>query len=240
MDDSIENIQGLLTAMNLKGKIKIAFDEWNLRSWYHPNVFHNPMGVTKEEYLTPRDENDCNATYTMADAVFSACFLNACNRHCDIVKMANFAPTVNTRGCIYTYSDGIVLRSTYHVFDLYVNLLGGTVVDCWCEDAPRMTVKSKAGALEDIQVLDALATVKDGSVVLSLVNKDPEKALKLDVDLGAIPKECRLHTLTGKAIDSYNDIDKNEIFPDHSQWAPFDGALTLPPHSVTIAEYRFQ
>ena len=40
VDDSIENIQGLLTAMNLKGKIKIAFDEWNLRSWYHPNVFH--------------------------------------------------------------------------------------------------------------------------------------------------------------------------------------------------------
>ena len=57
VDDSIENIQGLLTAMNLKGKIKIAFDEWNLRSWYHPNVFHQPMGVTKEEYLTPRDEN---------------------------------------------------------------------------------------------------------------------------------------------------------------------------------------
>ena len=50
----------------------------------------------------------------MADAVFSACFLNACNRHCDVVKMANFAPTVNTRGCIFTYDEGIVLRSTYH------------------------------------------------------------------------------------------------------------------------------
>lgn len=240
VDDSIENIQGLLTAMNLKGKIKIAFDEWNLRSWYHPNVFHQPMGVTKEEYLTPRDENDQNATYTMADAVFSACFLNACNRHCDVVKMANFAPTVNTRGCIFTYDEGIVLRSTYHVFDLYVNLLGDTVVDCWCEDAPKMTVKSKAGALEEIQIIDALATMKKDSAILSLVNKDPGSGRALDVDFGAAPREYRLHTLTGKAADSYNNIGKNEIFPVASQWLPFDGSsLTLPPHSVTIAEYRF-
>ena len=181
-----------------------------------------------------------NATYTMADAVFSACFLNACNRHCDVVKMANFAPTVNTRGCIFTYDEGIVLRSTYHVFDLYVNLLGDTVVDCWCEDAPKMTVKSKAGALEEIQIIDALATMKKDSAILSLVNKDPGSGRALDVDFGAAPREYRLHTLTGKAADSYNDIGKNEIFPVASQWLPFDGSsLTLPPHSVTIAEYRF-
>ena len=40
----------------------------------------------------------------MADAVFTACFLNELNRNCDIVGMANFAPVVNTRGCIYTVS----------------------------------------------------------------------------------------------------------------------------------------
>lgn len=51
-------------------------------------------------------------------------FLNAMNRNCDIVGMANFAPILNTRGCIYSYKDGVVLRSTYHVFDLYVNHMG--------------------------------------------------------------------------------------------------------------------
>ena len=126
------------------------------------------------------------------------------------------------------------------MFDLYVNLLGDTVVDCWCEDAPKMTVKSKAGALEEIQIIDALATMKKDSAILSLVNKDPGSGRALDVDFGAAPKEYRLHTLTGKAADSYNDIGKNEIFPVASQWLPFDGnSLTLPPHSVTIAEYRF-
>ena len=72
------------------------------------------------------------------------------------------------------------------------------------------------------------------------MNKDPGSGRALDVDFDAAPKEYRLHTLTGKAADSYNDIGKNEIFPVTSQWLPFDGSsLTLPPHSVTIAEYRF-
>ncbi len=47
---------------------------------------------------------------------------------------------------------------------------------------------------------------------MSLVNKDPGSGRALDVDFGAAPKEYRLHTLTGKAADSYNDIGKNEIF----------------------------
>ena len=67
------------------------------------------------------DKNDINSNYTMADAVFTACFLNACLRHADTVGMANFSPIVNTVGAIFTHEEGIVLRPTYHVFDLYTN-----------------------------------------------------------------------------------------------------------------------
>ncbi len=107
------------------------------------------QGIGKETYVTPRDKNDDNSTYTMADAVFTACFLNVMNRNCDIVGMANFAPILNTRGCIYSYDKGIVLRSTYHVFDLYVNYLGDTVVDIWSDnEMPTMDVNYKWGAPE--------------------------------------------------------------------------------------------
>ena len=67
------------------------------------------------------NKNDLNSNYNMADAVFTACFLNTCLRHCDTVGMANFSPVVNTVGAIYTYSEGIVLRPSYHVFDLFTN-----------------------------------------------------------------------------------------------------------------------
>lgn len=58
-----------------------------------------------------------------------------CLRNCDLVGMAGFAPTVNTRGCIYTYDKGIVLRSTYYVFDLYVHYLGDIVLNTWEKNA---------------------------------------------------------------------------------------------------------
>ncbi|WP_224753172.1 hypothetical protein [Paenibacillus terricola] len=38
IDHAVDEVRGLLKAMKLDKKIKIAFDEWNLRSWHHPNV----------------------------------------------------------------------------------------------------------------------------------------------------------------------------------------------------------
>jgi len=50
-------------------------------------------------------------------------------RYADIVGRATFAPVVNTRGAIYTFPGGIVKRTTYHVFDMYVHLMGDEVID---------------------------------------------------------------------------------------------------------------
>ena len=237
--DSIEKVEGLLKAMGLEGKIKIAFDEWNLRSWHHPNTFGLPMGVTPEEYLYPRDENDRNETYNVADAVFGACFLNTCLRHCNFVKMANFAPAVNTRGCIYTHKDGIVLRPTYYVFDLYVNDLGDTVVDCWYE-SPKMQVKNKEGRMEETDVLDVVATKKQDRIVLAAVNKDPEKARALKPEFEKKPKDYRIHTLTGDAVDSYNEIGKEAVRPARGDWQEWkEDGLLLARHSVNVIEFRF-
>ncbi|WP_206662949.1 alpha-L-arabinofuranosidase C-terminal domain-containing protein [Anaerobacillus alkaliphilus] len=139
-------------------KIKIAFDEWNLRSWHHTNVHTIKQGIDKKDYVDPRDKNDDNSQYTMADDIFTANFLSAMNRNSDIVGMDNFAPILNTRGCIYSHSEGIVLRSTYHVFDLYVNYLGDTIIDVWSEELPTMKVTHKHGAEVEIENLDILAT----------------------------------------------------------------------------------
>ena len=47
----VHKVRGLLCAMGLDKKIKIAFDEWNLRGWHHPNAHTIYQGRTKEEYL---------------------------------------------------------------------------------------------------------------------------------------------------------------------------------------------
>jgi alpha-N-arabinofuranosidase len=66
----------------LAGKVGIAFDEWNLHGWHHPNG-------NSPDAIRARDKNDDNSCYTMADALFTASFLNTWLRNADVVTMAN-------------------------------------------------------------------------------------------------------------------------------------------------------
>lgn len=235
IDRQVNDIRGILTAMHLEKQIKIAFDEWNLRSWHHPNVHTLKMGVHKDEYITPRDKNDINSTYTMADAVFSACFLNAMARNCDIVGMANFAPILNTRGCIYSYDEGLVLRSTYHVFDLFVNHLGDTVIDSWSEDPmPTLNVLGKDEKPHIIDTLDILATCYSDrpGLAISVVNKHPSEPYSITLQPDCLQKTVHLYSITSPSVDSYNDVNRNEIYIHESTVdTPF---IMLEPHSVNI------
>mgnify|MGYP004446053967 FL=1 len=238
---SVRKVRGLLEALGLEKKIKIAYDEWNLRGWYHPNVHTIRQGVTKEEYLYPRDDNDINSQYTMADAVFTACFLNMVNRNCDIVGMANFAPIVNTRGCIFTYEDGIVLRTTYHVFDLYVNYMGDTVLDSWQEQVPVKTMTNVRGEEVSVDQLDVCITSfsdREGFAIAA-VNKEAEEMQELVLDLNA-EGSVTLHYISGESRDSYNDIGRDEVVILHEEAGEYAPGmkLLLKPHSVYIIEIR--
>ena len=240
IDHSVKEVRGMLAALRLDGKIKIAFDEWNLRSWHHPNVHTIRQGVEKESYLTPRDLNDDNSTYTMADAVFSACVLNAMNRNCDIVGMANFAPVLNTRGCIYSDAEGIVLRSTYHVFDLYVNRLGDEVLDLWEKDeTPSMTVPHKAGGTRTVKTLDLLATRwsdREG-LAIAAVNKHPSEEQELILETGRTGRAV-IFRLTGDSRDAYNDVDRTRVRVEKEEAGDCNGRISvkLGPHSVNIIQ----
>ena len=194
----------------------------------------------------PRDKNDDNSSYTMADAVFTACFLNAMNRHCDIVGMANFAPILNTRGCIYSYKDGLVLRSTYHVFDLYVNRLGDIVLDGWEEgEKNTITVFDKNGNQITTDTLDILATQhsRTGKISISVVNKEAEKKQKVKICLNENQKgryRIQKYQIAGKSVDSYNDIDKKDVFIEGFPEEETDGVYeaVLLPHSINVFDFE--
>lgn len=240
IDHAVDEIRGLLRAMKLDKKIKIAFDEWNLRSWHHPNVHTIKQGIDKKDYLDPRDKNDDNRQYTMADAIFTASFLNAMNRNCDIVGMANFAPILNTRGCIYSYSEGIVLRSTYHVFNLYVNYLGDTIIDSWSEEVPTMKVTHKHGKEMELETLDILATKwsdKSG-IALSVINKHPVESQTISLSFSCNEKKVNLYGISGETPDSYNDVDHNEVTIFNEILGDYhtNMEITIKPHSVNIIQ----
>ena len=240
IDHSIKEVRGLLDALGLSGRIKIAFDEWNLRGWHHPKVHRKVQGVTKEEYLYPRDLNDDNSTYTTADAVFSACFLNALNRHSDIVRMAAFAPAVNTRGCIFTYDKGIVLRSTYYVFRLYTEKLGDIIIDSWMANPERISVfNRKEGKTHSVDECDLLATAFSDrpGYAIAAVNKNSSKPQSITIDLEA-EGTAKHFTIAPGSVDSYNDVDRTEVRIEEKDLGPYRKGmeLQLAPHSVSVLQ----
>ena len=258
LSQNIDRVRAILTAMGLEKKIKIAYDEWNLRGWYHPYVMdlwnrddkRNEDEARYNEIINERCKNDVNSVYTMADAVFSACFLNTCLRNCDIVQMACFSPVVNTRGAIFTHEDGIVLRPQYFVFQLYANLMKQTVLDIWTEDVPTVTHLCDAegnmgpgiGAAPEekaVELVDVVVTCDEDGYAIAAVNKDACHSHSFDLSLldGQL-KAMRLHTVNGPRADSYNDIDRREVGISTTDWMPFTGSITLAPHSVNVIELR--
>jgi alpha-N-arabinofuranosidase len=79
-ESRIRRAERLLELLGLEQQIRIAFDEWNPRGWHFPG-----FDGRKRPDLTRWDRNDDNSTYTMADALLHASFLNTCLRHCTSV-----------------------------------------------------------------------------------------------------------------------------------------------------------
>lgn len=242
-ENSIASFLGVLDESGYQGKIKIAYDEWNLRGWHHPQFPRKEV----QDYTNPevgmlvkaREQNDIASQYTMADALFSASFLNACLRHADDVGMANIAPTVNTRGPLYVHPNGIVKRTHFHTLAMYANLLQQRVG----------RVEVQAGTLvhgdKSVALVDAIVTVdmagRDWAI--ALVNRHPAKDVSCTIKMGEalIDGACKATILAGESPDSYNDIENpNRVTPRKTELVFKQGSCILPPHSLTIVEVRLK
>ncbi len=232
VEEPIHKVKSILGALDAGGKVRVAYDEWNLRGWHHPGVMDfNRLDPDHEHAAKMRDGNDLNSIYTMADAVFSAAFLSACLRNCDTVGMANFSPIVNTRGAVFTYDKGIVLRPTYHVFDLYANHLGAEVVDSYVRGDQYFSCKG-----EKLPMLDAAATLDAaGRPALALVNRHPDESAAVTLTLREEgPEGGTLYSVNGADKDSFNDIDHPDAVAVYSKKVDLRQALVLEPHSVNV------
>jgi alpha-N-arabinofuranosidase len=229
-EGSISTTIDILKEAGFDGKIKIAFDEWNLRGWYHPGI-----GDLKRGYdYAARRENDIASTYTMADAVFSACFLNTCLRHSDVVDIACISPITNTRGPIFVHPEGIVRRTTFYTMKMYANDLLPYVVP----------VDAKVGTIslqdDSTKVLDMILTTdKTGKkYVCAVANKDPEKDIALSIDFKGMgikaPKKVSAKVLSGRSADDFNDIGDEHVQPFGATLPVKDGTVSIPAHSVTF------
>ena len=222
--EMIRQTRDVIGAAGLAGRVKIAFDEWNLRGWHHPDG-------TRQEVIDARDRNDIASTYTMADAVFSAGFLNACLRNTDIVAMANMAPVVNTRGPLFVHPHGIVKRSTFHVLRMYGDLLRANVVASTVKASPL------AHEGEHVAAVDAIVTGDDQGTTIVLVNRHPTEVARCTVTIDGerLEGDIDAEILDGPSADSYNTIEQPDVVaPRTEEWRGTGGSFEIPPHSVCV------
>ena len=169
----------------------------------------------------------------MADALFSASFLNACLRHADDVGMANIAPIVNTRGPLYVHPKGIVKRTTYHTLAMYANLLGNHI-GIANVDAGLLVHGNRF-----ISVVDVIATTDSTGTIwsIALVNRHPSKEVECKVQLKNTlldgPFEATI--LSGDSPEAFNNIKNPDRVTPQSRLLTFQkNVAKLPPHSLTI------
>jgi len=230
-EESIRAVERLLEATGFAGRVTIAFDEWNLRGWHHPGI----VGGFGPDQLKARDRNDRNTTYTMADALFSACFLNACLRHADSVKMANIAPLVNTRGPLFVHPQGLVKRTTFHVLRLYADQLESRMGRAAVSSAPLQHGDASVPSVDAVATCDAARR----NWRLALVNRHPTAPVPcaLQFDGAAASGPVWATVLDGDAPEAFNDVDRPErVVPRRTRLPLENGSVVLAPHSLTILE----
>ena len=241
-ENVVRGVIGAIDQTEYRGKVKISFDEWNLRSWHHPGFpggAHDYESPETIKLLKARDKSLEPSLYTMADALFAASFFNACLRHAEDVGMAAIAPLVNQTGPLYVHPKGIVKRTHFHTMAMYANQLGSRVGK----------LDLKAGELKhndkSVSVVDAIATVDESGKTwsIALVNRHPSKNVACTMKMkdtlleGAYPATI----LTGDSPDAYNDIEHpDRVVPKKMQLTFKDGVVDLPPHSLTIVTVSFE
>lgn len=226
-EEQIQQTIDILKKTGFDKQIKIAFDEWNLKNWHHPGHGQHLKG----QDVKARDGNDDNSLYTMADALFSACFLNSCLRNSNYVEMANMAPVVNTRGPLFVYPEGIVKRTTYYVMQLYATKLQPNILPVYI----KSDLLSKDG--KSVPVVDAVVTCSNDKkqLVIALVNKDPEKEAVCDLGIGGLDGSIIATFLSGDSTEAFNDIDSpNRVVPQEKKIRIRNGMVTIPAHSLVI------
>jgi alpha-N-arabinofuranosidase len=221
MEELVTKHSAIMDKYDPEKKVALVVDEWGI--WTDAEPGTNPGFLYQQNSLR--------------DALLAATTLNIFNNHCDRVKMANLAQTVNVlQSLILTDKDKMLLTPTYHIFDLYKVH----------QDAKYLPVKLNSPDYEfDGKRIPAVSISASqdstGKIHISLVNLDPHQR----VDLSANLKGLNWTKVTGQILTSENLTDVNTFEqPYKLQLKPFNSAIKdgdklvvdLPAKSVVTLE----
>lgn len=244
MEQRTDLVRGMINLEMQKARrgtrdpIYIAWDEYNV--WYRARGGQFARG-----------QNALEERYNLEDALVVAGFLNVFIRNADIVKMANMAQLVNVIAPVFTNETGMFKQTTYYPLQLFANHVSGTSLDVFVDCEKYDTEEFQIGAGEhrttqkNVPYLDVSATYKNDEVVISVVNRNKDKAITTDIlaQTGSFDGAFKVHEVNGPDIKAMNDFGKELV--KTTTKADLKGnsnkiTYAFPPHSLTIIKGKLK
>ena len=193
MDDIITRHSALMDYHDPEKKIGMIVDEWG--TWYQVEPGTNPGFLYQQN--------------TLRDALVASSTLDIFHKHCERVRMANIAQTINVlQSMILTDDDRMVLTPSYHVFRMYKVH----------QDALMLPVEidSETYSFADtsIPTISASASKDDTGVVhISITNMDPNKDATVTCDIRGMKAVSDISgsIITADTMQAHNDFDDPEV-----------------------------
>ena len=214
IDELVTRHSAIMDRFDPEKRVGLIVDEWG--------CWHNVEPGTNPGFLYQQN--------TMRDAMVAAITLNIFNRHCDRVRMANIAQTVNVlQAILLTEGDQMLLTPTYHVFDLYKPHMDAELADCLVE----------SDCLENgLRRLNVSASRKNGALTVTIANlADATDAEICGVDAA----NCTGLVLTGdpQACNTFEQPEAVKPATFEAVRSIANGvAVSLPAHSVVALTFR--
>lgn len=190
-----ENLVGHLEIMEKydpDNKIALIADEWG--NWFDPEPGVD-MGVLYQQN-------------TIRDAITASIYLNIFNNHCDRVKMANIAQTVNVlQAMILTQGEKMIKTPTFYVFKMYNVHHDALMLPA------EITCDAYKNNEEEVPALSVSASRdSEGIINVTIANVDPDQSKESIVQLANGEKfEIQsAQIITADKMDAYNDFGMEE------------------------------
>jgi alpha-N-arabinofuranosidase len=221
MDEIVRRHGSIMDRYDPEKRVWLVVDEWG--TWFSVEPGTNPAFLYQQN--------------TLRDALAAGLTLNIFNDHCDRVKMACIAQTVNVlQAMILTQGEKMIVTPTYHVFDMYKVHQDAILLPTEVQAAKY---EFKGDTLPALSV--SASRDKASRIHISFCNIDPNKPLDLACELrGVQAKSVSGLVLTALEMNAHNTFEK----PEALKPADFKGAkleagglkLTLPAKSVVVVE----
>ena len=178
MEELVTRHSNIMDKYDPAKKTALVVDEWG--GWYEVEPGTNPGFLYQQN--------------TIRDAMIAGATLNIFNNHCERVRMANLAQTVNVlQAVILTNKEKMLLTPTYHVMEMY-NVH---------QDATLLPIDVKSNdyvvGTEKLPAVSVSASRDQAGVThISLVNIDATKQQEISIDI----RGSKYNSVSGRILTS--------------------------------------